>query len=86
MIDLKKLLDDISYSCGATFNEIDLPETLKSVCVKQHSCYNPTEKLYYSCGYEPICIYCGTCCEDIDEVTYPQCLNMECQSKPKIPK
>ena len=41
---LEKILDDISYTCGTTFDDLDLPATLKSVCVRTlsiipvHSC------------------------------------------------
>ncbi len=32
-MDLERLLEDVSYTCGATLDELDLPENLKSVCV-----------------------------------------------------
>jgi hypothetical protein len=82
MNDLKMLLEDISYSCGATFSEINLPDSLKSICIKEHKCYDITEKLYYSCNFEPICIHCGTCCEDGESTSYPQC--QDCYLKSKI--
>jgi hypothetical protein len=86
---LQNLLEDISYSCGATFEDITMPEGLESVCVKRHNCYDPIEKLYYSCGFEPICIYCAA--SDGLEFNsgnasdyYPQCDN--CSLKPRIMK
>ena len=68
----------ISY---AFFNKLDFP-TLDDVqlpfgleiFVKDHDCEDPVEKLYYSWGYEPICIYCGWYLANADENenTYPQ--------------
>ena len=55
---LQITLEDISYSCGATLEELNLPGRLEGVCVKAHTCNDPMEKLYYSCGYEPVCYYC----------------------------
>ena len=45
-------LDDVS--------DLNFPGRLKTVCVKDHACIGPIEKLYYSCGFEPICYYCAT--------------------------
>ena len=70
------LLDDVSYTCGAMFEDLDLPPSLSSVCIKAHNCFDPIEKLYYSCGlFEPICYYCGRAVEmNADEVEcYPRC-------------
>ena len=36
--ELGKCLDDISYTCGVMFSELDLPGRLKNVCVKDHKC------------------------------------------------
>ena len=72
-VDLANLLEDISYSCGATFDDIDLPQSLKSICIKSHKCYDPMEKLYYSAGFEPICMYCAALCDGSDQNYYPQC-------------
>ena len=81
---LEKVLQDISYTCGASFDDLNLPENLTSVYVKYHNCYDPVEKLYYSTGYQAICIYC--CSEDLGNIQdenskyYPQCEN--CSSRP----
>ena len=56
---LQRLLDDYSYSCGAKLEELDLGEGFKNVEVRDHACGDPIEKLYYSAGFEPICVYCG---------------------------
>jgi len=45
---LQDILADIAYTCGATLEELDLPDNLKSVVVRVHNCYDPVEKLYYS--------------------------------------
>ena len=36
-------------------------------------CSHPIEKLYYSAGYDPICVYCSTPVQDIVPGFYPQC-------------
>ena len=62
--ELGKCLDDISYTCGVMFSDLDLPGRLKNVCVKDHKCSDPIEKLYYSCDFEAICCWCAS-----DDVT-----------------
>ena len=47
----------------------------------------PIQKLYYSAGYEPICIHCGQeVTEDTDPTSksYPQC--GDCKDKAPITK
>ena len=64
------ILDDISYTCRTTFKDLDLPGRLTNVFMKGHSCAECIEKLYYSCGFEPICVYCGSkelVFEDLDD-------------------
>ena len=72
---LEKILDDISYTCGTTFDEFDLPATLKSVCVRTLHCNDPMEKLYYSCSFLAICYYCGKeiLIEEVSPEVYPVC-------------
>ena len=36
------------------------------------NCYEPIEKLYYSCGYQPICIYCAGGISESQDEYYPQ--------------
>lgn len=75
-VDLAGVLEDISYSCGSSFDELDLPDNLKCVCVKHHECNDPIEKLYYSTGFEPICIHCASEVTDASALSsdyYPQC-------------
>ena len=38
---LQDILADIEYMCGATLEELDLPDNLKSVVVHVHNCYDP---------------------------------------------
>jgi hypothetical protein len=71
--DLQGILDDVSYTCGTTFDDLDLPGRLTNVFVKDHNCTECIEKLYYSCGFEPIYVYCASEeVEDSDE-RLPQC-------------
>ena len=35
----------MSYTCGATLEDITMPESLESVCIEVYNCYDPTEKL-----------------------------------------
>ena len=56
---LEKKLHFYTFSCGATFADLELEDDFTLVYVQDISCDDPIEKLYYSAGYEPICIYCG---------------------------
>ena len=51
---LKAILDDVSYSCGASFEDIEFPDGLESVCIRDHNCGDPVERLYYSAEYDAI--------------------------------
>lgn len=55
--ELEKCLDNIFYTCGVKFSELDLPGRLKDVCVKDHR-YQDHIELYYSCDFETICSHC----------------------------
>ena len=81
---LESLLDNYSYTCGSSLQDMELPEPFSEVYVCNINCYDPIEKLYYPAGYTPICIYCAEEVEvDVDSAFYPQCAH--CQ-KPKIKK
>ena len=71
---LSTLLEDYTYTCGATLSDLELPDALSSVCARDIQCYDPLENLYFSMKYEPICIHC---CGDKSlrnkEGYYPQC-------------
>jgi hypothetical protein len=56
--ELQSILDDFTYTCGSKLHDV-LPEKYSLVEIRDHSCHDPIEKLYYSAMYEPLCIYCG---------------------------
>ena len=83
---LRTALDDLSFSCGASLQEANIPLDLKPlVYVKSMHCNEPIEKLYYSAKFEDICIYCAASVPpwSDSEPHYPQC--DDCIDKPKIP-
>ena len=51
-----------------------------SIHVKDHDCMDHVEKLYYSCGYEPICVHCGEyLTENNDEDIYIYIYYLQCE-------
>jgi len=86
--DLNKVLDGMSFSCGADLLELELCGTLVGVVyVKKMYCYSnePIEKLCYAANFYSICVYCAS--SEIapwsnTEHFYPQC--HDCCNKPKI--
>ena len=77
-------LDDLAFSCGDSLQDLDFPAPLNEVFVRSVNCFDPIEKLYYSAGYEPICLYCAGQVDTATESTsyYPQCIH--CSSKPQV--
>ncbi len=77
IVRLENILSDITYTCGATFDDLDLPSELQSVCIKVHQCTDPIEKLYFSCGFSTICYYCAKDlmedCNVVSSEHYPMC-------------
>ena len=73
VVELGKVLDDTSYSCDVALSDLDLPDWLKNMSLRDHKCGDPIEKLYYSCGFEPICMKCSS--EDVQSSTdfFPLC-------------
>jgi len=71
---LESLLDNHSYTCGSSLQDIELPEPFKEVYICNIS-YESIEKLYYSAGYDLICIYCveEVTVQDVNAEFYPQC-------------
>ena len=66
---------------------LQLEDNFPLVYVQDLSCDDPIEKLYYSAGYEPICIHCGqevTKDADSTSKSYPQC--EDCKDKAPITK
>ena len=80
--EIQQYLDNYNYSCGSKLR--DLPEKFSNFEIRDHACYQTTEKLYYSANYEPICYYCGKEEPFTDAAAYPQCAR--CISKPKVKK
>ena len=56
---LQQVLDKWSFTCGAQLQDLNLAGCLADVYVREMSCNEPIERLYYSAKYESICIYCA---------------------------
>ena len=56
---LQQIISDYTYTCGAKFKDLNLGEECKDVDIKDPSCGDPIEKLYYSAGFEPMCPLCS---------------------------
>ena len=83
--DLEEAVADYSFTCGAPLQDLNLPGKLAHVYVRDMSCGDPIEKLYYTAKYPPICIYCATSVEpNPEDAHYPQC--KDCSAKPHINK
>ena len=78
--DLQTALEDVSFTCGAQLQDLELPGRLNDVYTRIISCEQLIEKLYYSAKYSPICVYCAQDVESIPEDKYPQCT--DCADKP----
>ena len=68
-------LENLSYSCGSLFADINVDETNDVVNVRGNiNCKSPIEVPYYSGGHELTCYHCGTT-EDIGskENHFPVC-------------
>ena len=55
---LQQVLDKWLFTCGAQLQDLNLTGCLADVYVREMSCNEPIERLYYSAKYESICIYC----------------------------
>ena len=89
---LKRMLNEIVYTCGATFSEYDTEAEdciLYKVFVKANlSCGQKVEVSFYSCEiFKAVCIHCGCVDNFPKEIEYyPQCTrctNLECAKVPK---
>ena len=85
--DLQSVLDDILYTCGMTFDDLDLPGRLVNVFVKDHSCADSIENLYY---YDFTSLFVSIVHQKkLDTVDsdflpqYQQCMQLEHVRKPK---
>ena len=79
---LQNILDEHDYSCGASLLDLNLPEIYKDVDIRDHSCHDPIEVLYYTAKYAPICIYCAEDEPYGRENEYPKCRS--CSDKPLL--
>lgn len=82
--DLEEALEDMSFTCGAPIQDLELPGRLNDVYTRALHCEDPIEKLYYSAKYSPICIYCAIDVDVVPEDRYPQCDS--CKDKTPIMK
>ena len=57
-LQLQKALEDYTFTCGAPFTDLELPEEI-NVYSRDITCGEPIEKLYYAAKYPPICVYCA---------------------------
>ena len=86
-MQLEEVIAEISYTCGATVDDLVLPDNLKSIGIRSHSCSDPIEKIYYS-AYKDylICIHCGSAnsltTPTSSDTFYPYCVN--CSSLDRI--
>ena len=82
---LERELDGLIFTCGSSLEDLNLQPPLNEVYVRDVNCSDPIEKLYYSAGYEPICIYCATDLQSMDSSSqfYPQCCDCK---QTKVPK
>ena len=64
--DLQTVLQDVSFTCGAQLQDLELPGWLNEAYTRKILCEQPIEKLYYSAKYSPICLHCAA-------EKYPQC-------------
>ena len=75
-LQLEKSLDDMSFSCGAQLQDADISTYLKEVVfVRQLSCEEPVEKLYYVAKFADLCIHCASPVASWSDTEkyYPQC-------------
>ena len=55
---LQSVLEDVSYTCRASLEDLSLPDSL-SIVIHDHWCEDRIEALYYSTGFEDIRIHCA---------------------------
>lgn len=81
-MELQRHLDEWEFTCGSQLQDLQLAGPLAEVYVREMSCYEPIEKLYYSAKYESICIFCARDQRVTDPKYYPQCEN--CKNREAI--
>ena len=71
---LERQLDSLMYTCGASLQDLKLRPPLDEVYVRDVTCADHIEKLYFSAGYEPICIYCAGAVDEVNSDFFPSVL------------
>ena len=81
--ELEKTLQAFDFSCGASTLDLDLPAELGDVHFRDLNCEDLVERLYYSMGYDPICIYCSSEDElECQENFFPICASCKTSKCP----
>ena len=71
------------FTCGSSIEDLELGDIV-NVYTRPLNCYEPFEKVYYSAGYNPICVYCGDDCASVSQSQNdPLC--EECKDNGKNP-
>ena len=81
----KLYLSYFDFSCGASTLDIGLSDELSNAHFRDFRCEDPVEKLYYSMGYEQICIIILFSTEDdldTSENYYPICVSCMSNKEP----
>ena len=82
---LQAILDEMSFSCGAPLQDLDLlSDLINTVYVCDMNCQELIEALYYSAKYKPICAYCARPQPFTDDKQYPLCV--DCKDKAPVLK
>lgn len=84
--ELEETLADFMFTCGAPFQELTYQASIADLYVKDISCEDSIERMYYAAKYPPICVHCACSMPESDAATehYPQCSG--CSQKPNILK
>ena len=84
---LESQLQHYAFTCGADLSNLELCG-FPMIYVRKLQCGKPIERLYYSVGYTPICIYCGidVTTNSSSSGTYPQCQNCLEMNRPPVQK
>ena len=82
--ELQSIVGDLSYSCGATMDDVNLPDYLKCMEIRSLCCSDPIKRLYYSaCPENVLCIHCGDTENLVSKLVdgaFPYCKDCESQS------
>ena len=87
LLKLEELLEDVRYSCGSSFNDMDSEIGVNVYVRADLNCASTIEIPYYSAKYEDICINCGS----IDNLElsehlehYPRCIPSKLSGKKQV--